>query len=240
MERFGRYQLLTTDVEAGRAFYAGVLGAGFWALDVSVGPLPERLAALGVPANWRGYVGVADVEAAAGRMVALGGVQLRPLHPGDDGVLQAILRDPFGAPLGVRGAIAEAGPTAVGWHQHCGEDEGRTFALYAELFGWAATEAVDLGPAPGRQQMFSWDRSAVTVGGMANTARPPQVHPQWLFHFTVPDIDTAISKVQSAGGLALPPWRTATGDRAAACEDPQGAAFGLHQPQPTPAAPDAR
>ena len=48
---------------------SAVLGAGFWEMGVSVVPFPARIRALGVPSSWLGYVGVADVEGTAERMV---------------------------------------------------------------------------------------------------------------------------------------------------------------------------
>jgi uncharacterized protein len=232
MDRFFRYELRTTDVEAGRAFYSAVLGAGFWEMDVSVVPLPERIRALGAPSNWLGYVGVADVEGTVGRMVGLGGLQLGPVSRGGGGEAQAVLRDPFGAVLAVSGAAAAAAgerTTAVVWHLLNAQDEARGFALYAELFGWVAGEAVDLGAERGRHQLFAWDGAGRSAGSVANTARPPRIHPQWLYFFGVPDIAAGVEKVRAGGGLALETLRTSTGDLAVACDDPQGAAFGLYQ-----------
>jgi predicted enzyme related to lactoylglutathione lyase len=46
--RFGRYELLTTDVPRARGFYEAVFGAEFWGPDITLGALPERALALGV------------------------------------------------------------------------------------------------------------------------------------------------------------------------------------------------
>jgi len=46
--------------------------------DISVATLPEPARARGAPAHWLGHVGVADVDATADRIVALGGEQLGP------------------------------------------------------------------------------------------------------------------------------------------------------------------
>ena len=227
MARFCRYELRTTDVDAGRAFYPEVMGTGFWDEGVSVVPLPERAAAMGATAHWLGHVGVADVEAAARRMVSLGGQQLGPHHPGSTGT-QALLRDPFGARLAVSPEVPAPGRTVVAWHLLHASDEARASALYADLFGWVATEAADMGEN-GHHQMFAWEAAGPSVGSMGNTARPPQIHPQWQFFFAVPDIEDAAARVRALGGLVLPVVQTSTGDLAAACDDPQGAAFGLYQ-----------
>ena len=66
-----------------------------------------------------------------------------------------------------------------------------------------------------------------SVGSVADTARLPGVHPQWLFFFPVADLEASLEKVRAAGGIALAPFRTSNGHRAVACDDPQRAAFGL-------------
>src|SRR5262245_20144058 len=95
--RFYRYELRTTDMNAARAFYTDVLGSELWGSDVCLAPLPEHAAARGVPANWLGHIGVRDVEETAGRVVALGGQPLGPMQRSADGSPYAVLRDPFGS-----------------------------------------------------------------------------------------------------------------------------------------------
>ena len=227
--RFFRYALRTTAMTGARDFYAGVVGAQFWASDVCVTPLPERAAALGTPAHWLGHVGISDVEGTASRVVALGGQRLGPTQRGADGSLQAVLRDPFGAIVAVSSETIAPGHAPVGWHLHNSQDHERTFALYAALFGWTATDVLDLGPQGGRHQMFAWDESGRSIGSMADLARLPHVHPQWLFFFRVPNIEDALARVRRHGGKELGPTRISTGDIVAPCDDPQGAAFGLFQ-----------
>jgi predicted enzyme related to lactoylglutathione lyase len=53
------------------------------------------------------------------------------------------------------------------------------------------------------------------------------VHPHWLFNFGVPALEPAIEAVRAAGGSALDPITLPDGKRVTACDDPQGAAFGL-------------
>jgi len=65
---------------------------------------------------------------------------------------------------------------------------------------------------------------------MANTARAAGVHPHWLFYFSVADLEAAMAAARAHCGHA-PASATvlANGDRLTACEDGQGAAFGLYQ-----------
>ncbi len=87
--RFAWYELVTTEMEAAKAFYTEVMGWG--ALDASVPSrayilfaagnvplgglmdLPEDARKAGAKPGWLGYVGVDDVDAAADRIKRLGG-----------------------------------------------------------------------------------------------------------------------------------------------------------------------
>src|SRR5207247_10404884 len=87
--RFVWYELMTTDMEAAKTFYADVLGWGtqdvsvpgmaytlFTAGGASVSglmDLPEDARATGLRPSWLGYVGVNDVDATADRIQQLGG-----------------------------------------------------------------------------------------------------------------------------------------------------------------------
>jgi predicted enzyme related to lactoylglutathione lyase len=216
-------------VNAARTFYTGVLGPQFWGSDVTLAPLPERAAAQGAPAHWLGHIGVPDVEATAGRVVAQGGQQLGPMQRAADGSRFALLRDPFGAVMAVRSETAAPQCAPVAWHLLHTEDHDRALTLYAALFGWTASEVVDLGPETGCYQGFAWDESGRSAGCASNAARLPHIHPQWLFCFSVDDLEDAVAKVRAHGGQVLESRKTSSGDLVAPCEDPQGAAFALYQ-----------
>lgn len=203
---FLRYELRTTDVESARAFYAEVLGPELWRhRELTVVPLPERAAALGAPSHWLGHAAIPDVSATVARMVSLGGQLLGPPLP--PAPSRAVLRDPLGAVLAVTSEPAPTGPSdVVVFEQLHTTDVARASAVYAALFGWRS-------PA------------------IADTAHLPGVHPHWMFHFRVDDLDAALAKVLALGGKALEPMTTPTGHLVAACEDPQGAAFALTQPR---------
>jgi uncharacterized protein len=87
----------------------------------------------------------------------------------------------------------------------------------------------DLGPQKGSHQMFAWDESGKTAGSMADTARLPGIHAQWLFFFPVSEIEASLARVRALGGATLEPMQTAHHDWVAPCNDPQGAAFALYQ-----------
>jgi hypothetical protein len=229
---FCRYSLRTTDLVAARAFYAEAIGLelpdGMSAGSaLEAWPLHERALARGAPPHWLGHLAVDDVEAMVNRLVGLGSEPLGPTVRGRDGTPFAVLRDPFGDVIAVRARGGNASDSPVVWHQLHTRDAERAWALYHERFGWAHTQTLDVPEPVGGYRLFAWNESGVTVGGMGNTARLPGVHTHWLFHLPVVDLDEATARVRALGGTAMEPFTLPDGRRLAACEDPQGAAFGL-------------
>lgn len=110
--------------------------------------------------------------------------------------------------------------------QHANEE--RAIALYAGILGWTPVERQDLGDR-GRHVTFAWDGTREAVGSTTDIARRPYVHPQWLYFFRTVNLDRAVARVRELGGLTLAPSTTPDGHLMAACDDPQGAAFGLYQ-----------
>jgi len=96
--RFVRFVFRTTDVSAGRAFYASVLGDAV--TDTTFVPLHEQALARGARPHWLGLLGVADVDAAARAVEARGGTRLGPTAPYFEGGELAVVRDPGGAIVG--------------------------------------------------------------------------------------------------------------------------------------------
>ncbi|MDB4927720.1 MAG: hypothetical protein JWM10_204 [Myxococcaceae bacterium] len=231
---FCRYALRTTDLPAARAFYAEAIGLALpdgaaEGSALEAWPLHERARARGAPPHWLGQIAVDDVDATVGRLLALGSEALSPTLRGSDGASYATLRDPFGAVIGVRASAGGAGDGPVVWHQLHTSDADGAWALYRELFGWARTETVDVPEPVGGYRLFAWNEAGASVGAMGNTARWPGVHPHWLFCLPVADLDAAAARVRALGGTAREPVALPGGTRLAACEDPQGAAFGLAQ-----------
>jgi hypothetical protein len=238
LHSFCWYELRTTDPNAARAFYAEIAG---WQVDRSgqlfhagkhpVGgllELPERARALGAPAHWLGHIAVANVDATAQQMVALGAQVLGPGQQAGGRV--AVLRDPQGAVLALSSRGDAGSREGIAWHELHTTDHEKAWSTYADLFGWQATEALDLGPALGQYQMFSWASGDRSAGGMVSSARAPHIHTHWLFYLTVTDLDASLAKARSLGGAVLNgPTPIRSGDRIAQLEDPQGAAFGLYQ-----------
>jgi uncharacterized protein len=228
MSRFCHYELRTTDVEAARAFYGDLLGPAFWEGSVSVAELPAQARARGAPAHWLGHIGVDDVAGTMRRFVESGATQLGPPPRAGDST-RGILRDPFGAIVALTPTNPALTADRVVWHVLSAHDEAPAFAAYADLFGWTSLGTLDLGPEGGRHVTFTWAGSTQPVGSISNLASLPHVHPQWLFFFPTENLDESLARVRACGGLTMPTLVTPDGSLVAACDDPQGAAFALHQ-----------
>lgn len=235
---FARYSLRTTDVDAARRFYADAIG-----LDLPEGaapgsvleawPLHERARALGAPPHWLGQIAVSDLDASVESLLARGSERLGPTVRTSEGAAFASVRDPGGAVVAVRADGSPAsraelsGAWPVVWHQLHTRDSEQAWSLYSELFGWTLAETLELPDVDAGLRLFAYTDSKRVAGGMANTARRPGVHPHWLFHFPVSDVQAACERVRALGGQALAPIALPSGALFAACEDPQGAAFGV-------------
>ncbi len=250
--RFVWYELMTADVDAAGKFYRAVVGwaskdAGMgepYALmlvgDAQVGgvmAMPQELRATGQPPSWSGYVGVADLDATAARLLQAGGKVLRPGADIPEVGRFAVVADPQGAvfmlfqplrdeppPMPARNA-----PGTIGWHELHAGDEKTAFEFYSTLFGWTKGEAIDMG-AMGVYQLFEID--GVPSGGMmTKMAETPA--PMWHYYFCVADADAAAGRVREADGKVLMgPHQVSGGSWIVNAVDPQGAAFSLVQPAP--------
>lgn len=229
---FCRYVLMTTDDTRARRFYTQTIG-----LEIPVGDsdgasvlgtriLHERARAAGAPAHWLGHIATRDVDAAASRFVELGGEQLGPMSRTADGAAFITLRDPHGAVVAVCEPQPSPTRSLVAWHQLHSRDADQSWADYSALFDWKEAGKVDADP-PGGHRLFTWDLGVGPMGSIANTARWPGVHTHWLFYWAVEDIDAAIARVRKLGGKAHDPIDFPAVGRVSACDDPEGAAFGL-------------
>lgn len=218
---FSRYLLRTTDVTSAAAFYDAVLGRR----GDGILPLHESALARGARPHWLGHVGAGDIggaEAAAARFIERGATRLGPPPGAGDFV---VLRDPGGAIIALTDSPAESS-AGVAWHQLNTRDPGAAAADYAALFGWSFAETIDLGHL-GRHRPFSLVPGQPSIGILSDVEGRPEVHTHWLFFFSVPSLDAAIDRVIQHGGLVIGPFDLPDGARAAACDDAQGAAFGL-------------
>jgi uncharacterized protein len=245
--RFLWYELMTTDMEAAKAFYAKVVGWGtenasmpgmaynlFTVGGVSVSGLvglPEGVRKIGAKPTWIGYVGVDDLDAAAARIKRLGGaVHVPPQAIGDISRF-SIVADPQRATLALlqwlkprREQPADLNASGhIRWHELFAADWEQAFAFYRELFGWQKADAD--GDATSTYQPFS--AGGQTIGAMfTKSATVPM--PFWLYYFNIGDIDAAARRAKAGGGEILDgPLEVPGGGWIVQCMDPQGAMFAL-------------
>ncbi len=245
--RFVWYELMTTDMESAKAFYANVVG---WsARDASMsGPpyslftigdfpvtglmnLPEDARKTGVTPHWIGYVGVDDVDAAVDRTKQLGGAVYVP--PTDVPKISrfSVVADPQMATLalvrGLKSAQAQSAdpgaPGRVGWHELLAADWEKAFAFYGELLGWQKAESHT--GVMGAYQGFS--TGGETIGGMYTKPATLPL-PFWLYYFNIGDVEAAAKRVEAGGGeIVYGPTAVPGGAWIVHCMDPQGAIFAL-------------
>jgi hypothetical protein len=169
---------------------------------------------------------VRDVEATVDRLVALGGERLGPTASTRDGASLATLRDPWGAVVGLRASRETPADRPIEWHQLHTQDSEEAWELYSTLLGWTHRDTAEL-PGAGVFRFFAQNGDAPPIGSISNTARLPGVHTHWLFHFPVDDVRTTATRIRDLGGTAMQPFTLPDGRELTACEDPQGAAFGI-------------
>jgi predicted enzyme related to lactoylglutathione lyase len=241
------YELMTTDMEAAKGFYAQVIGWGthdaalpdvsytvFTAAGVSVSGVlrvPEEAVKSGFRPTWLGYVGVDDVDTAAARVAQLGGALHVPPKEIPNVSRFSIAVDPQMATIAVFKWIEDGheqppdldAPGHVGWHELFAADWQSVWHFYEALFGWQKAQT-DSGQM-GTYQLFSV--GDVTIGGMFTKPAAVPV-PFWLYYFNVGDIDDAAKRVKAAHGQILDGPVEVAGDRwILRCTDPQGAIFAL-------------
>lgn len=243
--RFAWYELLTSDVEGAKNFYAKVVGwstrdassPGMTYVLFTVGEivvaglmrLRDDARTMGATPHWIGYVGVDDVDAAADRIKLCGGAVHVPPTDISNVSRFSVFVDPQTATLGVlkwksagEQPVDMSAQGRVGWHELVATDREKASAFYGELFGWQQADA-DVS-ALGTYQRFS--AGGDTIGGMVTG--PATMPAFWLYYFNVGDIDAAAGRVKASGGRILDgPLEVGGGSWVARCTDPQGAMFGL-------------
>ena len=245
--RFVWYELMTTDIETAKAFYANVVGWGtrdssmpglaYSLFTVGDAPvtglmtLPEDARRTGATPHWIGYVGVDDVDAAVDRITRLGGTVYVPPTDVPNISRFSVVADPQMATLALVKGLkprqeksVELGTLGrVGWHELLAADWEKAFAFYGELFGWQKADT-HVG-AMGTYQQFS--AAGETIGGMFTKPATLPL-PFWLYYFNIGDVEAAAKRVEAGGGQILyGPTVVPGGAWIVHCTDPQGAIFAL-------------
>jgi hypothetical protein len=255
MSARGRYvwfDLMTSDVEAAKAFYTETIGwktqewggptpYTMWNVkgDVGVGgvmELPAEVKQMGAPPHWMGYVAVDDVDATAKKAKELGG----QVHKAGMDIPEvgrfAVLADPQGAAFAVfkskqsdwKQADRQT-PGAFSWHELNTTDYESAWKFYSALFGWEPTTSMDMGEGMGKYFMFKPAGDENSFGGMSNVAKTMKMPPHWLHYVTVENAADATKRITQKGGKLLNgPMDVPGGGKIAQFQDPQGAAFAIY------------
>jgi predicted enzyme related to lactoylglutathione lyase len=245
--QFVWYEDMTKDPREAIAFYSEVVGwrtEPFQGSDYTMwvskqGPLGGVMkqageqAKEGAPAHWLAHVQVDDVEAAAARAKLLGGrIYKAPTDIPTVGRF-AVIADPQGAAIAIfkpAGEMPLHDVTEDGefcWNELMTTDTAAAFKFYSDLFGWKIVEEMDMGPM-GTYRVFGVGDNR--LGGMMTTPKGHASPPAWLFYAETSDLDAALRRATTKGAKLLNgPMDVPGGGRIAQFEDPQGAAFALHQ-----------
>jgi predicted enzyme related to lactoylglutathione lyase len=116
------------------------------------------------------------------------------------------------------------------WNELVTSDSAAAFQFYSDLFGWKIVEEMDMGPM-GAYRIFGVDDTR--LGGMMTAPKGHPSRPAWIFYAETRDLDAALRRATTNGAKVLNgPMDVPGGGRIAQLEDPQGAAFALHQSPP--------
>ncbi|TFZ07226.1 VOC family protein [Ramlibacter henchirensis] len=252
--RFFWIELMTTDIDAAKAFYTQAIGWDtqpfdgppppgmeeqpytLWtAAGVPIGglmKLPEQARSMGAPPHWMASIGTPNVDASVEIVKELGGqVHMAPMDVPQVGRV-AVVADPQGASFGLYqpaqppDAPAEPKVGERSWSELLAGNWQQAWKFYERLFGWQKTGSTEMGPM-GTYQLFGLDGQ--TLGGMFTKPAEVPAPPHWLYYFRVRDVNAAVARIQAGGGKVLNgPMVVPDGSTIAQCMDPQGAVFAVH------------
>ena len=173
--------LQTTDQDAGKEFYASLLG---WSYDdrpmpqggtysmallngetvAAIAPMPPG-APEGMPPMWNTYIAVDDVDATVEKVGPAGGqVLMPPMDVGDAGTM-AFVADPTGAVVGLWQANQHIGATLVNepgamiWNELITDKPDSALAFYEAVLG-VSSATMEMGPGQTYNLLkVGWDGS---------------------------------------------------------------------------------
>lgn len=168
------YELMTTDVKGAEAFYTDVVGwsvspfedspdyYGVWTRKDGTGiggvmAIPEGMT---FPPHWGMYIGAPKLEETVAAIERLGGSALTDVIEVPQVGRLRTMRDPQGAAFSLLEPAMPEAPADrepeigdASWHELYTSDPEAALQFYNQLFGWAPTEALDMGPM-GKYLMF--------------------------------------------------------------------------------------
>lgn len=187
-----------------------------------------------MPSHWSYYVDVEDVDAAAKRVLELGGKTLHDMVevPGVGKFTPISAPDESSLYLmtpATRATEAPSGaPGTFLWVELMSREFSKAKEFYTQLLGWESQEM----PMPeGPYTLFS-AKTGGAGGGMSMPKSVPEIARSfWVGYIHVTDIDAAVAAATAAGGQVPVPVEEVPGvGRFAHIVDPAGAAVALMTP----------
>jgi uncharacterized protein len=238
------------DQEAAKKFYSAIFGwtandmtmqqGGTYSMmqkdGKNVGAIMQMPAGHeGVPPHWNSYISVENVDATLNKAASLGAsIAMPPMDVPQAGRMAAV-QDPSGANVFFwqpgehigAGVVGDAG--TVCWNELLTKDTNAAKSFYSGLLGWT----VDPMPMPGMEYNIFNNGGAQAGGMFAIDPSWGPVPPNWMVYFAVENCDTTLEQIKSLGGKVLMgPQEVPTVGRFATCQDSQGGAFAILQPEP--------
>jgi uncharacterized protein len=236
--------LASGDMEATKAFYAGIFG---WTAQAATEPeyggyttfmkdgkdVAAAAPKMGEdqPEQWSTYISVEDAAATAAKAAQAGGrILMEPMEIPNSGIM-AVLMDPTGAAIGLwqpgqfKGAGLFNSPGSVGWNELATRDVPTAAKFYQAVFGWE--------PHPTGEGKDAYTEFMVGnrhIGGMIDMnlkELPESIPPHWLPYFMVQDCEATAAKAGQLGGKVMSPPMKITEGIFAVITDPRGAAFAI-------------
>jgi predicted enzyme related to lactoylglutathione lyase len=238
--------LMTSDPDGARAFYARVFGwdaaepnaefGGYFNFtkDGILVAGGMQNSGDGMPDVWSVYLRTDDPAATVDAATARGaGVIVSPMAVGDLGTM-AVIVDPGGAAIGMWqpgshrgfGLVTEAG--APSWFELQTRDHDTSVAFYRDVFGW--TTRVEGDTPEFRYTTFT--RGDDSYAGIMDASGflPEGVPAHWSVYFGTDDTDRSLAEIESLGGTVVMPAEDTPYGRLAIASDPTGAVFKLVAP----------
>jgi predicted enzyme related to lactoylglutathione lyase len=245
--------LMTSDPESARTFYAGLFGwtadepdeqfGGYFMFNRNGEPTagcmsnandPER------PNVWSVYLATDDIEKTLAAAAEEGGTVVVPAMPVGDVGTMGFVTDPSGAVVGLwqpkefPGFTTYAETGAPSWWELMTKDYPAAVRFYRDVFRWDTATMGDTDEFRYTVQMVGELQSA----GIMDAAGflPEAVPSHWSVYFAVDDADASLERVVELGGRAVLPAEDTPYGRLATAADPSGAQFKLIGPNRSPSA----
>ena len=246
---FGWADLLTTDVAAAKAFYAGLFGWTYEDLPTPMGvdytmcsvdgqlvcgmaPLPPAMAEAGGTPVWNVHVLTEDADAVAATAVAAGGTVVMPAMDVMDSGRMVMVAGPDGASVGAwqprehKGAEVFDEPGSITWTELQSRDLTASREFLSAVFGWTwDRQQIEMEYWVAHPAATPHGMPPRDIAGAMNMPDgvPPSAPSMWVTYFAVDDCQTSADQVAALGGsLFLHPMQMGPGTFAGAT-DPTGA-----------------